>query len=71
MPRHLNHVEAYAGGLAVLLARNPEDPRLWKGRRFAPSEACPRWSTTSTLSAPWTVRSSATLWSGVYVKRAM
>jgi DNA adenine methylase len=29
MPRHLHYVEPYAGGLAVLLARDPDDPRLW------------------------------------------
>jgi DNA adenine methylase len=29
MPRHLCYVEPFAGGLAVLLARDPEDPRLW------------------------------------------
>jgi DNA adenine methylase len=31
MPRHLHYVEPYAGGLSVLLARDPEDPRLWAG----------------------------------------
>jgi DNA adenine methylase len=30
MPRHLHYVEPYAGGLAVLLARDPADRRLWK-----------------------------------------
>lgn len=29
MPPHLHYVEPYAGGLAVLLARDPDDPRLW------------------------------------------
>jgi DNA adenine methylase len=29
MPRHLCYVEPFAGGLAVLLARDPDDPRLW------------------------------------------
>ena len=29
MPRHLHYVEPFAGGLAVLLARDPGDPRLW------------------------------------------
>jgi DNA adenine methylase len=29
MPRHLPYVEPFAGGLAVLLARDPADPRLW------------------------------------------
>jgi DNA adenine methylase len=29
MPAHLHYVEPFAGGLAVLLARDPEDPRLW------------------------------------------
>jgi DNA adenine methylase len=29
MPRHRHYVEAYAGGLAVLLARDPDDPALW------------------------------------------
>jgi DNA adenine methylase len=29
MPRHLHYVEPYAGGPAVLLARDPNDPRLW------------------------------------------
>lgn len=28
MPRHLHYVEPFAGGLAVLLARDPEDERL-------------------------------------------
>lgn len=28
MPPHLHYVEPFAGGLAVLLARDPEDPRL-------------------------------------------
>ena len=31
MPRHLHYVEPYAGGLAVLLARDPDDPRMWLG----------------------------------------
>jgi DNA adenine methylase len=31
MPKHLHYVEPYAGGLAVLLARDPDDPRLWSG----------------------------------------
>jgi DNA adenine methylase len=31
MPPHLHYVEPYAGGLAVLLARDPDDPRLWAG----------------------------------------
>jgi DNA adenine methylase len=31
MPRHMHYVEPYAGGLAVLLARDPTDPRLWAG----------------------------------------
>jgi DNA adenine methylase len=29
MPPHLHYVEPYAGGLAVLLARDPEDERLF------------------------------------------
>ena len=29
MPRHLHFVEPFAGGLAVLLARDPADRRLW------------------------------------------
>jgi DNA adenine methylase len=29
MPRHLHYVEPFAGGLAVLLARDPADPALW------------------------------------------
>lgn len=29
MPPHLHYVEPYAGGLAVLLARDPDDERLW------------------------------------------
>jgi DNA adenine methylase len=29
MPRHRHYVEPFAGGLAVLLARDPNDPRLW------------------------------------------
>src|SRR5262249_2644406 len=29
MPRHLCYVEPYAGGLAVLLTRDPADPGLW------------------------------------------
>ena len=28
-PKHLHYVEAFAGGLAVLLARDPEDESLW------------------------------------------
>jgi DNA adenine methylase len=31
MPRHLHYVEPFAGGLRVLLARDPDDPRLWAG----------------------------------------
>jgi DNA adenine methylase len=29
MPRHRHYVEPFAGGLAVLLARDPNDKRLW------------------------------------------
>jgi DNA adenine methylase len=29
MPRHLHYVEPFFGGGAVLLARDPDDPRLW------------------------------------------
>jgi DNA adenine methylase len=29
MPRHLHYVEPFGGGLAVLLARDPDDPLLW------------------------------------------
>ncbi len=29
MPRHLHYVEPFAGGLAVLLARDPDDERFW------------------------------------------
>jgi DNA adenine methylase len=29
MPRHLHYCEAYGGGLAVLLTRDTDDPRLW------------------------------------------
>lgn len=29
MPPHLHYVEPYAGGLAVLLERDPNDPTLW------------------------------------------
>src|SRR5437016_2684503 len=32
MEPHLHYVEPYAGGLAVLLARDPADPQLWKAR---------------------------------------
>jgi DNA adenine methylase len=28
-PRHLNYVEPFAGGLAVLLSRDPDDERFW------------------------------------------
>src|SRR4051794_37581238 len=31
MPPHLHYVEPFAGGLAVLLARDPDDRRLWTG----------------------------------------
>lgn len=31
MPPHLHYVEPFAGGLAVLLERDPNDPRLWAG----------------------------------------
>ncbi len=35
MPRHLHYVEAYAGGLAVLLERNPHDPaKQWSDKSF-------------------------------------
>jgi DNA adenine methylase len=30
MPPHLHYVEAYGGGLSVLLARDPTDTRLWR-----------------------------------------
>src|SRR3954454_9373550 len=31
MPHHLSYVEPFAGGLRVLLARDPKDRRLWLG----------------------------------------
>jgi DNA adenine methylase len=31
MPPHLHYVEPFAGGLAVLLERDPGDKRLWAG----------------------------------------
>jgi DNA adenine methylase len=31
MPQHLHYVEPYGGGLAVLLARDPDDPRFFIG----------------------------------------
>lgn len=31
MPKHLHYVEPFAGGLAVLLERDPNDSRLWQG----------------------------------------
>src|SRR5690349_12264878 len=31
MPRHLHYVEPFAGGLAVLLARDPDNRNLWLG----------------------------------------
>jgi DNA adenine methylase len=31
MPPHLHYVEPYCGGCAVLLARDPDDKRLWVG----------------------------------------
>ncbi|MCF7975537.1 MAG: DNA adenine methylase [Phycisphaerae bacterium] len=35
MPRHLHYVEPFAGGLAVLLAKNPFDPRhQWGDKSF-------------------------------------
>ena len=35
MPRHLHYVEPYGGGLAVLLAKNPFDPRhQWGEKSF-------------------------------------
>jgi DNA adenine methylase len=30
MPRHIHYVEPYAGSLKVLLARDPDDERLWQ-----------------------------------------
>src|SRR5262245_37480118 len=33
MPRHRHYVEPFAGGLAVLLARDPNDRRLWVSER--------------------------------------
>jgi DNA adenine methylase len=33
MPPHLHYVEAFAGGLQVLLARDPDDPRFWAGEK--------------------------------------
>jgi DNA adenine methylase len=38
MPRHLHYVEPFAGGLAVLLARDPDDPALWLDRHEGVSE---------------------------------
>jgi DNA adenine methylase len=31
MPKHRHYVEAFCGGCAVLLARDPDDKRLWLG----------------------------------------
>jgi DNA adenine methylase len=33
MPPHLHYVEPFAGGLAVLLERDPNDKRLWVGEK--------------------------------------
>jgi DNA adenine methylase len=33
MPRHMHYVEPFAGGLAVLLARDPNDKKLWVSER--------------------------------------
>jgi DNA adenine methylase len=30
-PKHLHYCEPFAGGLAVLLTRDPDDPRFWMG----------------------------------------
>jgi DNA adenine methylase len=35
MPRHLHYVEAFGGGLSVLLARDPDDSALWWGDEYA------------------------------------
>lgn len=40
MPRHLNYVEPFAGGLQVLFARDPAGPRLWWGTPPQQQEAC-------------------------------
>lgn len=37
-PRHLHYVEPYAGGLAVLLERDPNESRLWKQGHTGVSE---------------------------------
>jgi DNA adenine methylase len=39
MPPHIHYVEPFAGGLAVLLARDPDDERLWQPPHRGVSEA--------------------------------
>src|SRR5262245_54133535 len=39
MPRHIHYVEPFAGGLAVLLERDPNDRRLWASEAGARSGA--------------------------------
>ena len=49
MPCHLHYVEPYAGGLAVLLEKNPFDPTLYWGAR-ATSKASAKLLTTFTAN---------------------
>lgn len=61
MVPHLHYVEPFAGGLAVLLARDPDDRRLWVG---ADSSCCGVSELVSDINSPlmnfWRVIQDAT-----------
>jgi len=59
MPRHLRYLEAFAGGLSVLLAKDPHDARF----AYEPNGGCAEWinDTNGDITAFWQCMASEKL----------